>query len=97
MPNHFHIMVNTKDESCAARPSFGGKPMQELSYRIGILLSSYSQAINKQNDTTGSLFQQKTKAKNLAQPDKSGGHKENYIINCMHYLHQNPWKAALVN
>jgi len=57
MPNHFHFIVNTKDESCISRPAFGGKPMQELSYRLGILLSSYSQAINKQNGTTGSLFQ----------------------------------------
>lgn len=97
MPNHFHIMINTKIEACIARPTFGGKPMQELSYRIGILLSSYSQAINKQNDTTGSLFQQKTKAKNLVQTNELDGTKENYIINCMHYFHQNPWKAGLVN
>lgn len=31
------------------------------------MLSSYSQAINKQNYTTGSLFQQKTKAKLLSE------------------------------
>jgi putative transposase len=61
--------------------------MQELSYRIGILLSSYSQAINKQNQTTGSLFQQKTKAKDLFQYNEPGKH--NYIVNCMHYIHQN--------
>ncbi len=42
MPNHFHIMINTREEACNVRPSFGGKPMQEISYRIGILLSSYS-------------------------------------------------------
>jgi putative transposase len=44
--------------------------MQELSYHIGILLSSYSQAINKQNNTTGSLFQQKTKAKCISEPGR---------------------------
>ena len=97
MPNHFHIMINSKDESCITRPSFGGKTVQDLSYRIGILISSYSQAINKQNGTTGSLFQQKTKAKNLAQPNELVNHKENYLINCMHYFHQNPWKAGLVS
>src|SRR4051812_13701230 len=64
MPNHFHIMINVRDESCIKRAAFGGKSVQELSYRIGILLSSYAQAINKQNGTTGSLFQQRTKVKN---------------------------------
>ena len=65
MPNHFHLIIKATEESIIERPSFGGKPMQEFPYRIGILLSSYCQAINKQNKTTGSLFQQKTKAKNL--------------------------------
>ena len=73
--------------------------MQELPYRIGVLLSSYSQAINKQNGTTGSLFQQKTKAKCItgrgAKSDLNGD--GNYLITCMHYIHQNPLKANLVN
>ena len=94
MPNHFHLIIQASEESCKPRPGFGGKPMQELSYSIGKLLSSYSQAINKQNKTTGSLFQQKTKSKPLitTKSDKGG----NYLINAMHYCHQNPWKAGLV-
>ena len=64
--------------------------MQELAYQIGVLLSSYSQAINRQNCTTGSLFQQKTKCKNLSD-------SKNYLIECMHYIHQNPSRAGLVN
>jgi putative transposase len=94
MPNHFHLIINANEESCKPHAVFGDKPMQELSYRIGILLSSYSQAINKQNKTTGSLFQQKTKAKNLDQ--KNNFKQGNYLINAMHYTHQNPWKAGLV-
>lgn len=90
MPNHFHFIVSTKDKSCFERSTFGGKPMQELAYRTGVLLSSYSQAINKQNGTTGSLFQQKTKSKNLS-------FTKNYLVTCMHYLHQNAWHAGLVN
>lgn len=62
MPTHFHIIIKATDSSIKERISFGGKPMQEFAYRIGIMLSSYSQAINKQNKTTGSLFQQKTKS-----------------------------------
>ena len=58
MPNHFHFIINANEESCKLRISFGGKSITELSFRIGKLLSSYTQAINKQNKTTGSLFQQ---------------------------------------
>ncbi len=95
MPNHFHLIVNTTDQSCKPRPAFGNSSIQELSYRIGILLSSYSQAINKQNGRTGSLFQQKTKSKNLS-TKKEQNNKGNYLVNAMHYCHQNPWKAGLV-
>ena len=57
MPNHFHFLLRANEEGLKEKNSFGGKSMQELAYRIGILLSSYSQAINRQNKTTGSLFQ----------------------------------------
>lgn len=94
MPNHFHMMIRATEESIKTRPSFGGKAMQEFPYRVGILLSSYSQAINKQNNTTGSLFQQKTKAKILSAQVK--GKKVNYLESCFFYIHNNPVKAKLV-
>ena len=90
MPDDFHLIINTNEHSCRERPTFGGKPMQELAYRTGVLLSSYSQAINKQNRTTGSLFQQKTKSILLS---GTNGH----LIECMHYIHQNPYRSGLVN
>ena len=99
MPNHFHFMIYATAKSCEERKSFGGKPMQELAYRIGILLSSYSQAINKQNNTTGSLFQQKTKAKLLSDDPivhDASTRYDGYMVTCMHYIHQNAWKAGLV-
>lgn len=68
--------------------------MQELAYGIGILLSSYSQAINKQNKTTGSLFQQKTKAKMLS--ETHNGSRLSYFEQCFHYIHQNPVVARMV-
>jgi len=95
MPNHFHLIIYTNTQSVSERKSFGGKPMQELSYRIGILLSSYSQAINKQNGTIGSLFQQKTKAKKLNTSNDS--RQYNPVEKCMFYLHQNPVEAKIVN
>ena len=61
--------------------------MNPLSRKIGTLQSSYTQAINKQENRTGSLFQQKVKYKSLESPD--------LIFTCFHYIHQNPVKAGL--
>jgi len=58
------------------------------------LLSSYSQAINKQNSTTGSLFQQKTKAKILT--EQIAGVQENYLESCFFCIHNSPVRAKLV-
>ena len=68
MPNHFHLMLHANEKSIIPRSS-GKNKIQELAYRIGILLSSYSQSINLKNGTTGSQFQQKTKSKNLFTAD----------------------------
>lgn len=97
MPNHFHFIIQANEKSII--PRIAGKlEIQELSYRIGILLSSYSQIINKQNGTTGSLFQQRTKAKDLTALRKDPKKAVNtYLIYCIHYVHQNAWKAGLVN
>ena len=94
MPNHFHLIIMATEKSIIERSAFGGKLMQEFPYRLGILLSSYSQAINKQNKTTGSIFQQKTKAKILI--ERTGEQHENYLVNCFHYLHRNPGGSNLV-
>jgi len=95
MPNHFHLVIHANEISCIPHTVFGNNSIQKLSYQIGLFLSSYSQAINNENKTTGSLFQQKTKAKYLNienDPNKHGS----YLVNAMHYCHQNPWKAGLV-
>ncbi len=94
MPNHFHFMIQANEKSIAERKSFGDKRMQEFAYRVGILLSSYSQAINKQNKTSGSLFRQKTKAKILAETKE--GRSISYLENCFFYILQNPKAAGLV-
>jgi putative transposase len=94
MPNHFHLIIQANEKSITERKSFGGKPMQEFPYRVGILLSSYSQAINRQQDTIGSLFQQKTKAKILS--EQVEGRQKNYLENCFFYTHNNPCEAGIV-
>lgn len=57
--------------------------------------SSYAQAINKQNNTSGSLFQQKTKAKALT--EQKEGKLISYLENCFFYVHNNPKEARLVD
>ena len=54
------------------------------------LLSSYTQAINKQNKSTGSLFQQNTKAKPIVKGSR------NYDLTVFHYIHQNAYRAKLI-
>jgi putative transposase len=95
MPNHFHIIIQANERSIQQRNSFGGKSMQELPYRIGILQSSYTQAINNQNNTSGSLFQQKSKAKTLS--EQVNGKQLYYLENCFFYIHNNPLVAGLVS
>jgi len=88
MPNHFHLMICVKQSGCSKRLS-GSNEIQELSYRIGIMLSSYTSIINKQKSFSGSLFQKKTKAKQLDSSED--------VIRCMHYIHQNPLVAGLTH
>ena len=96
MPNHFHLMVYYP-EALSNQPlsdnfesgNFG--VMQPLTRSIAILVSSYAKAINKQQRRTGSLFQQKTKAKLLTENKNT-----DYPFVCFHYIHQNPLKASLV-
>lgn len=100
MPNHFHFMIQTTDSSCVPINAYGGKSMQMLAKKIGWSLSTYAQYINRQNNTSGSLFQQKTKAKCIAEYSSSRNNNKSsasYLQDCMHYIHQNPWKAGLVN
>jgi len=88
MPNHFHFLIKSDERTIAAK-SVADKDKNVLSEGIRHLLSSYTQAINKQNSSTGSLFQQNTKAKPIVKGSR------NYDQICLHYIHQNPLKANL--
>ena len=83
-----------------------------LNRSIGILLASYTRAINKQQNRSGSLFRPKTKAECITKPEgitpsfyrTSVGtiinthHAEtHYPQVCFNYIHQNPVKAGFVN
>ena len=88
MPNHFHFLIHA-DERTSATRTIAGDERNVLSEGIRNLLSSYSQAINRQNNTTGSLFQQNTKSKPIFKDDNR------YDLICFNYIHQNPLKASL--
>lgn len=79
MPNHFHLMIRTNDDLIG----------QELNYSLGVMLRSYTRAINKQEQQVGSLFQSNTKAKVLNE-------SFSYPLRCFNYIHLNPLKAGLV-
>ncbi|NOX47286.1 MAG: hypothetical protein GXO89_09955 [Chlorobi bacterium] len=78
---------------------------------IGIMLRSYTQAINKQNHTTGKLIREKTKAecvncysgitpsfiaKNIVSKYNDKNPEQQYPQICFDYIHQNPVKAGFV-
>ncbi len=115
MPNHFHLMVYTNcvefKISEQVTESHQLTRTRTLNDSISILLRSYTRAINKQENTTGSLFQHRTKS--LCLTDISGvtpawfNTKYGTVINivdpekeypqiCFSYIHQNPVMAGIV-
>lgn len=79
MPNHFHFMIRVKEEA----------EENVLNKNIGILLRSYTRAVNIQEGFSGSLFQSHTKAKRIDEV-------EFLPLVCFNYIHLNPLKAKLI-
>ena len=127
MPNHFHLMVlvnevelpidtegfasSKLERSDAVTQSHGVTKTRSLNESIGIMLRSYTRAINKQKGFSGKLFREKTKAECInchkgITPSfilQNGVTKINYQNPekqypqvCFNYIHQNPVKAKLV-
>jgi putative transposase len=95
MPNHFHFIVVPNKEGCRNIVLKEKEThMQYLSKAIGKTLSSYTRAINLEYNRTGNLFQKKTKAKCLTESDKEILNE--YLIVCVHYIHNNPYAANIV-
>jgi len=106
MPNHFHLMVLV-NENCLSKTTAVSK--RTINESIAIILRSYTRAINKQENRTGSLFREGTKAEciNCFNGIKPGFIQSDILINyhltekqypqiCFDYIHQNPVKAKLV-
>jgi len=82
MPNHFHFLIFSNNNFSS----------EKFSEDIRIMLSSYTQGINNQENRSGSLFRQNTKAKNIL-----GSRSYRPVLRCFYYIHQNPVKANLVS
>jgi REP element-mobilizing transposase RayT len=78
MPTHFHFLVRSQSNN-----------IEGIRKSIALLLSSYTKAINKRMDRHGSLFQSRTKAKEIID--------DSYLITLISYIHQNPIRVKLVN
>ena len=114
-PNHFHLMVYVKFENSESEGFTSSETLTKtrtINESIGIMLRSYTRAINKANNTSGSLFRKETKAECLDCPKgitpsfytKKGATHINvsdpekaYPQVCFDYIHANPTKAGLVN
>jgi putative transposase len=124
MPNHFHLMLEVREveiESLSAAFSEGFTLSEaltnqkaaktDLNHSIGVLLRSYTRAINTQENRTGSLFRKKTKAICMNEIKGISSHwytsfgvtfmkvdipEYQYPQTCFNYIHQNPVKARLV-
>ncbi len=108
MPNHFHLMVYVNSvEVVRPRKTKGCTPKNmTFNKSIGIILASYTRAINKQENWTGSLFRNGTKAIRLK--DSKGislnSNKDSEVLQlnreypnaCFNYILSNPLRARLV-
>lgn len=96
MPNHFHLEVFIKPLPTLrlALSSHSTDRHQTFSNGLAVLLRSYTRAIQRQQNITGSLFQQKTKARLLN--NSRANETINEALVCMNYIHQNAVKGGLV-
>jgi hypothetical protein len=85
-------MIYTDEKSVSTKEISTGLPMNQVAYGLKILLSSYTKAINKQENRRGSLFKQNTRGVRVDDDSIF----EDYALWCFYYIHQNPVKAGLV-
>jgi REP element-mobilizing transposase RayT len=86
MPNHFHLLVKTRDEEeirTLLKPNdnklIDGKT---ISKQFSNFFSSYTQSFNKMYERKGSLFMKNFKRKQIQ--------NDSYFTKVIHYIHLNP-------
>lgn len=116
MPNHFHWLVYIRETEIQAithgeTESHPASYCRNINSSIAILLRSYTRAINKQEDRSGSLFREATKSECVTKRDgitpsfyntgfgtiiNSPNQEKEYPQICFNYIHENPVRAGLV-
>ncbi len=94
MPNHFHLLVRTKEISDKNLAGLGDLPGLErfnavISKKFSNFFNGYAKAINKQQNRHGSLFEKPFKRKIIDNPD--------YLIYLIYYIHRNPVHHGFVD
>ena len=111
MPNHFHLMIYYGASQGATSSRTLTFPAPTFNHSLGIMLASYTRAINLQEKFSGSLFRKGTKAVCLNEVNGvspswqavQGAFQMNvnvledqYPQICFDYIHNNPVSAGLV-
>ena len=114
MPNHFHLIIAVPDddsERVTLSDRLTPRNPVTINSSIAVMLRSYTRAINIQENQSGSLFRERTKAewlgsiegekikfenRNKAIPVLLTDLGEEYLHTCFRYIHNNPVKAGLV-
>ncbi len=110
MPNHFHLMLFVRNTH-RVTSSHPVSKEQSLNDSIAIMLRSYTRGINQEQNRSGSLFREETKAICLTIQDKitSAWFSNNGITQvfveqpekeypqvCFNYIHNNPVNHGFV-
>ena len=105
MPNHFHWLLFVREAQANSPGDFESPgESRALNDSIAIFLRSYTRAINKQENRSGALFREGTKAKDgwiegfiaLENPRTRMQFWNDFGYTCFQYIHENPVKAGLV-
>ncbi|MCS4305324.1 transposase [Chryseobacterium sp. BIGb0232] len=103
MPNHFHLLVKIKSDfelgslvkvqnpdKAAETTPLGLHSLKNIfSKQFAEIFNSYSQAFNKENKRHGALIESPFKRKLIT--------SDEYLINLIIYIHQNPEKYAVTD
>jgi len=95
LPNHFHLLVQIKDDGGATRGDTFQKGVTSTPTRDATseafrkFFTSYSMAINKQQNRHGSLFEKPFRRKQI--------NNTRYLSNLVFYIHANPQLHGITN
>jgi putative transposase len=95
MPNHFHLLLHVNEEKIISQKT---KKEISLNLAIGIMLRSYTRAVNNQMGWSGSIFREETKALQIDVHEFCDINNINgeRLKACFYYILLNPVKAGLV-